>query len=795
MSMKISHQWLKNWIDIGDDVSVLADKLTGAGLEVSAVEPACEPFNGVVIGEVLSAEAHPDAKKLKVCSVSTGAREPLTIVCGCATVCTGMRVAVATVGAKLPNDIHIKKAKLRGVMSHGMLCAAQELGIGDPSDQGILSLSAEAPLGEDFWAYIQADDEVVHVDLTPNRGDCASVLGVARECAALFSTSLKKQTVHKFKISRTVSPIDVHNQDRQACPHYHAVVIDGIDSMPATPLWMRERLRRAGLRLIHPAVDIANYVMMELGQPMHVFDAAKLNGSLQVRRAIKGEKLTLLDEQQLKLHSDDLVVADNAGPQALAGIMGGLDSGVSDTTTSVVLECAHFVPEVIAASCRRHLLNSDAAYRFERGVDANLPELALQHALALFSSQGATIGSASYQGESKKTKRPSILLPRDMLLRILGSLPTDKVVEQCWKQLGFAYKRQKQGWLVTPPGYRFDLTIPQDLVEEVARLIGYDNIVTQWNARPQAKPQVRPVEKIGERPVLGNLVAQGFHEVRSYSFISQQLQQLFSPDVTSCELANPIAEHMSVMRGSLWPGLCLAAKHNCHRQRKNLRLMEMGAVFEQQKSNIVQHTHIAGLMSGALHEPHWLKQGRKVDFFVLKGVCQHLLSMIGHSDSVTWKPAQHAGLHPGQTAVIKRKGEVLGYVGMLHPSTAQALDLPEHTGVFNILWDIFRALESRPFEMFSKYPSIRRDLALVTKKTISFADIRAAMLQSGSTLLQHVHLFDIYCGESIPDGHHSLAVGLTFQHSERTLVDQEVTDAVAKIVATLRKQFEIQVRE
>jgi phenylalanyl-tRNA synthetase beta chain len=791
--MRFSEAWLREWVNPDITTEQLADQLSMAGLEVDSVESAAPAFSGVVVGHVLTREQHPDADKLSVCSVDIGADEPSQIVCGAKNVAAGMKVAVATVGAKLPGDFKIKKAKLRGVQSLGMICSASELGLAESSD-GIMSLPADAPVGADFRDFLKLDDACIEVDLTPDRGDCLSVAGIAREVGVINKVSVTAPVIEPVSASIDDSfPVEVSASS--ACPRYVCRVIRGIDITAATPDWMKERLRRGGIRSIDPVVDVTNYVLLELGQPMHGFDLARLSGGIRVRLAGEGEKLTLLDGSELALKADSLVIADHDKPLALAGIMGGQDSGVGSQTRDILLEAAFFAPLAIAGRARGYGLHTDSSHRFERGVDPELQRTSMEYATGLLldivgGEAGPLVEVAS---DAHLPKPPTIRLRRERVSKILGVRIDDATVTDILTRLGMQLSPAVDGWDVVPPSARFDCAIEVDLIEEVGRIFGYINIpesssaapVTLWGPAESAFSLDRAKDLLVDRD---------YQEAITYSFISPELADLLTPAEAQIELANPISADMAVMRASLLPGLLSALRHNLARQQSRVRMFESGLSFRRVDGELEQRPKLAAVITGSSRDEQWGLATRKVDFFDLKGDLQALLSLVDPRGSFAFEAAEHPVLHPGQTARVYRDGEGIGWIGMLHPAKQKALDLPA-TFVFEIDLDGLAEGRLPAFSPISKYPAIRRDLAVVVGRDVPAAALLACARRAAPAVVREIALFDVYTGENIEPELKSLALSLILQESSHTLTDQEVDQATARVLDALASELSAKLRE
>ena len=791
--MRFSEAWLREWVDPDITTEELADQLSMAGLEVDSVEPAAPAFSGVVVGEVLACEKHPDADKLNVCQVKVGEGEPLQIVCGARNVCAGQKVPVATIGARLPGDFKIKKTKLRGVLSQGMICSAAELGLAESSD-GILVLPEDAPVGEDIRRYLELDDACIEVDLTPDRGDCLSVAGIAREVAVINRAPLRGAGIEPVNPDLTETwPVEVSAPE--ACPRYVCRVIRGIDPDAETPAWMVERLRRSGVRAISPVVDVTNYVMLELGQPMHGFDLDRLQGAVQVRMACEGESLALLDGSEVTLREDTLVIADERGPLALAGIMGGEASGVTGTTRNVLLEAAFFSPLAIAGKARSYGLHTDSSHRFERGVDFELPLRAMEYATSLLLEiAGGEAGPPSETvSEAHLPQRRPIALRRERIPRILGIELEDAEVKDILERLGLQVSIVDGGWEATPPSARFDLEIEVDLIEELGRIHGYARIPASLRAAPvtiQAPPEA--AFRLDRARDL--LVDRDYHEVITYSFISPEMAARVTPDIAPVRLANPISADMSVMRASIWPGLLTTARHNLARQQERVRIFESGLTFERIAGEIAQRPRLAGLVCGPLLDTQWGAATRKVDFYDLKGDLEALLGLGGAGDRFAFVAGEHPALHPGQTARVLCDGQAVGWLGALHPRLQQELDLPI-CYLFELSLEELSEGRLPAFAPLSKYPSIRRDFAVVVDEAVAWADLLDAARRAAPPVVRDIQLFDVYTGENVEAGRKSLALSLILQDSSHTLTDQEVEEAGAAVLQALASEFSATLRD
>lgn len=791
--MRLADDWLKEWVEPVPPAAALAHILTMGGLEVDGIEPAAPPFRGVVVGRIVGIAPHPQADRLRVCEVDAGASAHLQVVCGAANAAVGLCVPLAQVGAQLPHGLEIKPARLRGVESFGMLCSAKELGLAETSE-GLLELPDDAPVGQDLRTYLSLDAHVLEIDLTPNRGDCLSVRGIARELAALTGAALSSPFRDLVASSRTAT-LAVAVRETEACPAYLGRVIEGFDPAAGTPLWMRERLRRAGLRSLGPVVDVTNYVLLELGQPLHAFDLDRIGGDLAVRWAQGGERLTLLTGQDIALAADELVIADEQGPVALAGIMGGRRSAVDTDTRRVFLECAFFAPHAIAGRARRHGLQTDAAQRYERGVDPTQQREALERATALLLQIAGGVAGPVIAAQESACEAPAIVLRHARLIRVLGGEFPAAQAESLLTRLHTAWERNEAGWIVQPPAYRFDLRIEADLIEELIRLRGYEALEAR---RPQValRPVAAPEMAISPSTIRRLLVERGYHEAITYSFVDPALQAPFRAEAVAIDLLNPIASDLSQMRTSLWPGLVRALQGNLKRQSGRVRLFEIGAVFARDPAGIRQQNRLAGLIHGPSLPEQWRgdKSGAGADFFEVKGDLEALAAMM-HLPALDARSATHAALHPGKSARLMLAGEPIGWLGELHPGVVAALDLPQGVIVFE--WDLDALpLAAVPrFSPLSRFPSVRRDLALVVPDGAPAGDLAEMIRATGGERLKACVLFDVYRGPGLEMGTKSVAFGLIFQDDGCTLEDSVVDEAVARIVEQLAERAGARIRE
>jgi phenylalanyl-tRNA synthetase beta chain len=797
--MKVSYSWLADWVDIPWEAAELGSRLTMAGFELDALEPAAPSFSDVIIAEILSAERHPQADKLQVCRVSVGSGEPRQIVCGAANARAGLKSALAVVGAQLPGGLTIKEAKLRGVESQGMLASAKELGLADTS-AGILELPEDAPVGTPLREYLSLDDVVLDLAVTPNRGDAMSVLGIAREVAALTGKGLKVSPAAPPLSASAKDVVAVHLDAPEACPTFVGCVIRGVNNLAGTPVWLRERLRRAGLRSISPVVDVTNYVMLDLGQPMHAYDLRKLRGDIRVRMARAGEAITLLDGRTIEASPDVLFITDAEGPVGLAGIMGGQRTSVSADTTDVFLEVAYFSPAAIAGRGRRWGLVTDASQRYERGVDPTLQQRALEKALTLLRSfAGGTLGQVNVtQSAEHQPVRKPVQLRRSRLQRLLGVGLPDERVAVTLSSLQMKVVANTEGWLVSPPAHRFDINIEADLIEEVARIVGFQAIPERDASVPQ-RFRPLPEEKPLEHVVLEALAMRGYEEAITFAFVDPGLQKQLFPDREALALANPIASDLAVMRVSLWPGLIRAALENQRRQQDRIRLFEHGAKFAVRDGTVREIDSLAGIATGMRLPEQWGVGGEArvpVDVYDVKADLEALLEATGTSDSFVFEAPETAlpCLHPGRVARIRRQGREVGWLGELHPSLVKQLDFTYAPVLFEL--DVEALAVVKPlYREISRFPQVRRDLAVVVDETVALSALAERVVLAASSLLCDLRIFDVYRGPGVEAGRKSVALGLIFQDISRTLTDEDVTRLITAIIADLRVSLNARIRE
>ncbi len=790
--MKFSENWLRTFVDPKLSSAELSHLLTMAGLEVEGMEAVAPAFNSVVVAQILEVAKHPNADRLNVCQVNVGEAQPLTIVCGAANVAVGVKVPCARIGAVLPGEFVIKQAKVRSVDSFGMLCSEKELGLAEES-AGLWLLPADAPVGKSLREYLDLDDKIFTLKLTPNRSDCSGMLGVAREVAALTGSALKQLDISKSAVKLS-EQLPVMVADDVACPLYCGRLVRGVDAAANTPDWMRRRLERSGLRAINAVVDITNYVMLEMGQPLHAFDVAKLSGGITVRPARKHESLTLLNEQQVQLDEEILVIADDARVLAMAGIMGGQGSGVDTSTCDVFLESAFFHPDAIAGKARRFGLATDSSFRFERGVDFASTRLALERATQLLLEICGGGAGAISAGEISEVRgqlpaRPAIKLRRARVARVLGIALDHAQITTLLTRLQFECVAQGDDYLVTPPSFRFDLTIEEDLIEELARLHGYDNIPA---LAPQATLTMLP-DSESQRPlarIQRMLVARDYQEIVSYAFVEEQLERELCGNDNPVFLQNPIASNMSVMRSSLICGLVGALRFNLNRKQPQVRLFEVGACFAKENNAYLQNQRLSGLAYGAVQAEQWGIVARPVDFYDVKADVEALFS----PRVLNFIPGIHPALHPGRSAQIYCGEQMVGWIGELHPQWQQQYDLAQPAVWFEVELDAFMQADIPRMHEINKFLPARRDLAVLVDETMATQTLINAMQRVSDPCVVEIALFDLYRGKGLGEGKKSLAFRVLLQDTQKTLTDIEIDHSMSRLLAALQ-QHGAQLRE
>lgn len=786
--MKVSEKWLREWVDLEATTDELAHQLIMAGTELDGIIPVASDFTNVVVGQIKSIEQHPDADRLRVCQVDVAAEELIQIVTN-ATVNVEQKVPVAMIGAQLPEPdgkiFKIKKSKLRGVLSQGMFCGSETLGMGE-ADEGLLAIPANAPLGEDLRVALELDDVILDLDATPNRADLLSVAGVARELGVIMQAPVSEAAFDVIETSiEDTFPVKITTD---LCQRYAGRILRNVNTQAKTPDWMVEKLRRSDIRSLGPVVDVTNYVMIELGQPMHGFDFDKLQGGINVRNAVEGEKLTLLDGKEATLRADTMVIADEEKAVALAGIMGGNDSAVSEGTTNVYLESAYFVPEKIMGKARTYGLHTDSSHRFERGVSTELQLNALERATQLIVDIcGGSVGPITdVTSRDDLQQRDAIKFERTRIARHLGIEIADARVEDIMIRLGCILASTDKGWDITPPIFRFDLSTQEDIIEEIARIYGYDNIPARLRPMEPLIAQ-REEGKVDENTFRNLLVARGYREAITYSFVSPDIEILLNPSHDQIRLSNPISEDLSIMRSTLWSGLIPALDKNLKRQQNRVRFFETGLSFVNTADGMLQRKKIAGAITGSRYPEHWDKSPQLVDFYDIKGDVEALLSE-STAKEYNFAPVAHAALHPGQSAEIISGNDVIGWVGSLHPRIEKKLGLSQPVFLFELDIELMTQKELPSYKQLSRFPSIRRDIALVIEDHVSFTALEQALKKVDIEQFIGHSLFDVYIGPGIDEGQKSLALGLIFQDFSRTLEEQDITAFIDNVVDILHTE-------
>ncbi len=793
--MRVPLSWLREWVPVTWTAQELGSRMTMAGFELEAIEPAAPEFSGVIVAEILEATRHPQADKLQVCLVSTG-KERVQIVCGAANARAGLKTALAVVGAKLPGGVDIKAAKLRGVESQGMLASAKELGLADAS-AGILELPDDAPVGAPLREYLGLNDSILEFSVTANRGDAMSILGIAREASALSGLALMgPKTAPVAAAVKDTFPVRL--DAKAACPKFVGRVIRGVNNRAPTPLWMRERLRRSGVRSISPIVDVTNYVMLELGQPAHAYDLGKLKGEIVVRLAKPGEQATLLDGSTVTADTDVVLITDREGAVGAGGIMGGQGSSVSAETTDVFLEVAYFPPDAVRGRSRRWNMTTDASQRYERGVDPAQQERASERATELMIAiAGGKAGPLSVtQAPEYLPKRPAVSLRRSQLARLLGTTIEPARVVSALTGLQMQVTSTSAGWDVTPPSHRFDISIEADLIEEVARIVGFDAI-PEIDATSAQEFSALPEERPPDRAIYETLTARGYYEAITYAFVDPVRQKRLFPEREGLVLANAISADLSVMRVSLWPGLLHVALENQRRQQDRVRLFERGTRFASAGGSVREIDTLSGVVFGARLPEQWgLSKAERApaDFFDVKADVEALLAGTGAPHEFTFEADSLSCLHPGRAARVRRKGKDAGWIGELHPTLVREMDFTYTPVLFEL--DIEALAVVRPaFADISRFPAVRRDLAVVLDEGVPLSALEERVRSTATRLLRHIRVFDVYRGPGVETGRKSVALGLIFQDFTRTLTDEDADRVVASVVAELRVSLNAKIRE
>ena len=792
--MRFSYQWLTEWVDTDLNAEQASERLTAAGLEVDALTRLGGELDGVVVGRIEACEPHPDADRLQVCTVDVGQDETLQIVCGAPNARAGLRAPVATVGSRLPGGMKIRAAKLRGVESMGMLCSAPELQIGEDAS-GLLELADDLEIGAPLARALGLPDHAIELDLTPNRADCLSIRGIAREFSALEAGSLREPAIEPVPAVGT-RELTIELAPGAGCPRYVGRIIEGVDPSAPTPPWMVQRLERCGVRSLGPIVDVTNYVLLELGQPMHAFDLDRLDGGIRVRRAEAGETLELLNDQTIELDAELLVIADHAWPIALAGIMGGLPTSVQSGTRDILLESAWFDPAVIIGKARRFGLATDSSHRFERGVDPELQRVAIDRATRLILEiAGGTPGPVLDRKDAEALPdRPRIKLRPTRVNRLLGTELAPDRLGQVLARLGMTVERGDHAWPVVPPSNRRDLAIEEDLIEEIARVVGYDHLPTR-SPGGRLRAQVRSESETGVDAIGDALQARGFREIITWSFVGQDLLDAFGLAEAAQPLANPLSLDLAVLRTSLVPGLVQTVAANLRKQQARIRLYESGHVFSAGPGGFEEDRRLGLALAGRAEPESWTADRREIDFYDLKGEVEQLLALAGHDPSqVTFRAATRSWLHPGQAAELRIGGRCVGSLGQLHPGLAETLELAMPVFVAELDLEAVQARRLPEFAGLSRYPSVRRDLALAVPEKAAAADLVALAKKAGGDLVRECIIFDTYEGKGIESGFKGIAIGLILRDVSRTLTDRDADRVVEDVVAALQESYGVTLR-
>jgi phenylalanyl-tRNA synthetase beta chain len=791
--VKITYAWLNEFTPLNQTPAELAQRLTLSGLEVESITPVAPPFRGVVVGEVLECGRHPDADKLSLCQVTTDGKDRLAVVCGARNVRAGLKVAVAKVGAELPGGLVIKRTKIRGVESNGMLCSARELGLGEEHD-GIMELPPSLALAVDVRKALDLDDTVLEVNATPNRGDCMSVFGIARDYAAAREHRYLKAPVSPVTaVHDSVFPVRIESASN--CPIFGSRVIRGVRADATSPAWLRERLRRVGLASISPIVDVTNYVMMDLGQPLHAYDLARLSQGITVRQARPGEPITLLNDEEYRLDPDFLVIADASGPIGLAGIMGGKSTSIGDGTTDVLLEAAHFTPAAVAGRARRLGLLTDASQRFERGVDPGLPAIALERATALLTEiAGGEVGPVQVTRAEGPAPEEWVRLRRSRLARLLGAHVPDAEVSEILGAISERVEPTELGFRVLRPSHRFDVRIEEDLVEEVARLRGFDSIAEAHAIAPQI-PGYATETRLSNDRVLTAMADRGYREAITNTFVDPAVQRLLFPETPTLALSNPISAELGEMRVSLWSSLIPACRDNMRRQQSRVRLFEIGNKFDVAGDALREIETLAGVATGARWPEQWGSPREALDFYDVKGDVESVLALAGDVRELRFEADTLSCLRPGRTARIRRNEVAVGWIGELHPRLTKDLGLNNTLLLFELEIELAFNAKALQFNKISKYPSVRRDLAVVIDEKVPLAVLRENVTVSASGLLIDLRVFDVYRGPGVEFGRKSVALGLILQDSSRTLTDVDADAVVTAVVTRLRDVLSATIRD
>lgn len=791
--MQVSEAWLRELVNPAVDTNTLVAQLTMAGLEVDALEPVAAEFSGVVVAQVVSMIQHPNADKLRICQVDVGAAEALQIVCGASNVRPGLKIPAALIGAILPGDFKIQKSKLRGELSFGMLCSEKELGIA-ASSNGLMELPDDAPVGADIRDYLGLNDNLIELGLTPNRADCLSVEGIAREVAVLNTMAFIPSPLSTVSITHQET-VAVEVEASAACPVYLGRLIKGINPSSVTPLWMQERLRRSGVRSLSPVVDVTNYVLLELGQPLHAFDAAKLQAPVVVRASQANESLQLLNDQTITLDGNAIVIADQHQALALAGVMGGKTSAVSDTTQDIFLECAFFNPISVAGKARQYGLHTDSSHRFERGVDFTLQHRALERATQLIIEiAGGSVGPVTEVINSAALpSRDPVNLRAERIEKVFGIHLGHAEISRIFTGLGMQIVANDAGWAITPPGFRFDIAIEADLLEEIGRIYGYNNLPTS-SLLMRAALGKAPESQLSLDRLQDCLVDRGYQEAITYSFVDEAIQTAIDPEQTVIRIQNPISSELAVMRTTLWCGLLNAALYNMNRQQDRVRIFEAGLRFTVENGQTQQTKMLAGLVAGSINSEQWAEKSRKVDFFDIKADVEALIALTGQT--AVFQPVSHPALHPGQSAkIFSADGQAIGLLGMLHPTLEKQLGFDSPVFLFELEQAAILSRQVPKFAALSKFPSVKRDLALLVADSVSAEAIINCIKAAQHSQIREIKIFDIYRGQGVANGYKSVALSLFLQDFTQTLTEAEIDAIFHAVLEKLATELNAKLRD
>lgn len=803
--MFVSYKWLQEYVDLsGITASELADKITKSGIEVESVKVLNDGMKGVVVGHVLECEQHPNADKLNKCLVDIGAGEPVQIICGAKNVAKGQKVAVATVGAVLPGNFKIKKAKLRGEESNGMICSLKELGI-EPNlvpkeyADGIFVFPEDTEVGTDALKQLNLDDTVLELGLTPNRADCLNMMGVAYEVAAILGRDVKLPKPIVEENAETIEDyISVKVEAKEDNPLYVARVVKNVKIAPS-PLWMQTRLMAEGIRPHNNVVDITNYILLEYGQPLHAFDYNRLDSKeIVVRRAHEGEKIVTLDDTERTLTSDHLVITNGTIPVALAGVMGGANSEVQQDTTTVLIESAYFNGQTIRKASKDHGLRSEASARYEKGIDPTRTREAINRACELMAKYaGGEVVRGTVEVDSLTIEPVTVTITLDRINKVLGTAISKEEVATILTNLKFSFTVDHEQFIITIPTRRGDITIEEDIIEEVARLYGYDNLPTTLPVGTLAPGRLTLYQE-KRRKVRRFLEGAGLYQTITYSLTSEdKVKKFILEDHKPVRLAMPMSEDRSLLRLSIIPHLLEVVNHNLARQIDDVALYEISSVFlaNEEQELPTEKEHLAGALTGQYVLHSWQGEKKAVDFFVVKGILEGLFDLLGLSKHITYKAIQKDGLHPGRTAEISLDGEAIGFIGQVHPNVQKELDLKE-TYVFELALDklLQAEVEEIKYEPIPRFPSMSRDIALVVDQNIPAGDIQNVIVSAGGSLLKEVHVFDLYEGENMEAGKKSVAFALKYLAPNATLTDEEVTKVHEKVLKAVEDKLGAKLR-